>query len=51
MSLLLDTHVVLWWLTDSPDLPDDVLIAQARCEGLTRDPRIHRHDDVALLHV
>ena len=24
MSLLLDTHVVLWWLTDSPDLPDDV---------------------------
>jgi PIN domain nuclease of toxin-antitoxin system len=24
VSLLLDTHVVLWWLTDSPDLPDDV---------------------------
>jgi PIN domain nuclease of toxin-antitoxin system len=24
VSLLLDTHVVLWWLIDSPDLPDDV---------------------------
>ena len=54
MSLFLDTHVVLWWLTGSPDLPDDVLIAQARCEGLTlvtRDPQIHRYDGVALLHV
>lgn len=24
MSLLLDTHVVLWWLMDSPALPDDL---------------------------
>lgn len=24
MSLLLDTHVVLWWLTDDPTLPDDI---------------------------
>ncbi len=24
MSLLLDTHVVLWWLTDDAALPDDV---------------------------
>jgi PIN domain nuclease of toxin-antitoxin system len=24
MSLLLDTHVVLWWLTDDPTLPDEV---------------------------
>ena len=24
MNLLLDTHVVLWWLTDDPSLPDDV---------------------------
>jgi PIN domain nuclease of toxin-antitoxin system len=24
MSLLLDTHVVLWWLTDDPALSDDV---------------------------
>jgi PIN domain nuclease of toxin-antitoxin system len=24
MSLLLDTHVVLWWLTDDPTLADDV---------------------------
>lgn len=24
MSLLLDTHVVLWWLTDDPTLSDDV---------------------------
>jgi PIN domain nuclease of toxin-antitoxin system len=23
MRVLLDTHVVLWWLADSPDLPDD----------------------------
>jgi len=24
MSLLLDTHVVLWWLTDDPTLSDDI---------------------------
>jgi PIN domain nuclease of toxin-antitoxin system len=24
MSLLLDTHVVLWWLTDDPTLSEDV---------------------------
>ncbi|MDT0347610.1 type II toxin-antitoxin system VapC family toxin [Streptomyces litchfieldiae] len=24
MRLLLDTHVVLWWLSDSPELSDDV---------------------------
>ncbi|MBO3752643.1 type II toxin-antitoxin system VapC family toxin [Streptosporangiaceae bacterium NEAU-GS5] len=24
MSLLLDTHVVLWWLTDDPSLGDDI---------------------------
>jgi PIN domain nuclease of toxin-antitoxin system len=24
MSLLLDTHVVLWWLTDDPALADDI---------------------------
>lgn len=24
MSLLLDTHVVLWWLTDAPELSDDL---------------------------
>ncbi|NES16631.1 MULTISPECIES: type II toxin-antitoxin system VapC family toxin [Micromonospora] len=24
MSFLLDTHVVLWWLTDDPTLSDDV---------------------------
>ena len=24
MSLLLDTHVVLWWLTDNPALPEEV---------------------------
>jgi PIN domain nuclease of toxin-antitoxin system len=22
--LLLDTHVVLWWLADDPELPDDI---------------------------
>jgi PIN domain nuclease of toxin-antitoxin system len=37
VSLLLDTHVVLWWLTDARELSDD--------------PQIHRYDDVALLHV
>ncbi len=24
MNLLLDTHVVLWWLTDDPTLSDDI---------------------------
>jgi PIN domain nuclease of toxin-antitoxin system len=24
MSLLLDTHVVLWWLTDDPGLPEEI---------------------------
>ena len=24
MSLLLDTHVVLWWLTDDPTLSDEI---------------------------
>jgi PIN domain nuclease of toxin-antitoxin system len=24
VSLLLDTHVVLWWLTDDPTLSDDI---------------------------
>ena len=24
MSLLLDTHVILWWLTDDPTLSDEV---------------------------
>ena len=24
MSLLLDTHVVLWWLADDPALADDI---------------------------
>ena len=24
-QLLLDTHVFLWWLTNSPNIPQDVL--------------------------
>lgn len=24
MSLLLDTHVVLWWLADDPSLPEEI---------------------------
>jgi PIN domain nuclease of toxin-antitoxin system len=24
MSLLLDTHVVLWWLADDPELPEEI---------------------------
>jgi hypothetical protein len=35
MSLLLDTHVVLWWLTHDPALPDDI---KAR---LDHDPGIY----------
>jgi PIN domain nuclease of toxin-antitoxin system len=31
MRLLIDTHVPLWWLTASPDLP-------ARARDLIRDP-------------
>ncbi|MEU4315314.1 type II toxin-antitoxin system VapC family toxin [Nocardia sp. NPDC024068] len=34
MSLLLDTHVVLWWLTDDPTLADDVK------DRLDRDPDV-----------
>lgn len=30
MNLLLDTHVLLWWLSDAPELPD-------RAAGLIRD--------------
>lgn len=26
MSLLLDTHVVLWWLADDSELPDEIKI-------------------------
>jgi PIN domain nuclease of toxin-antitoxin system len=35
LSLLLDTHVVLWWLADDPSLPDDV---KAR---LDHDPAVY----------
>lgn len=35
MSLLLDTHVVLWWLADAPELPDEI-------KGwLDREPDVH----------
>ena len=30
MSLLLDTHVILWWLADDPTLSDDV---KSRLDG------------------
>ena len=26
MSLLLDTHVVLWWLADAQELPDEIKV-------------------------
>ncbi len=26
MSLLLDTHVILWWLTDDPTLADEIKV-------------------------
>lgn len=35
MSLLLDTHVVLWWFADEPRLPEEV---KAR---LDREPDVH----------
>ncbi|GAA5097305.1 type II toxin-antitoxin system VapC family toxin [Nocardia iowensis] len=35
MSLLLDTHVVLWWLTDDPALSDELK------ERLDHDPDIY----------
>lgn len=34
MSLLLDTHVVLWWLADDPTLTDEVK------DRLDRDPDV-----------
>jgi PIN domain nuclease of toxin-antitoxin system len=37
VRLLLDTHVLLWWLTDDPKLP-------ARCAELIEDPT----NDVAI---
>ena len=43
MSLLLDTHVVLWWLTDDPTLSDDI---KSRLDQ--RDPQIHKYE-VAIL--
>lgn len=33
MRLLLDTHVVLWWLAESPQLPSGSRTAIARCEA------------------
>jgi PIN domain nuclease of toxin-antitoxin system len=35
VSLLLGTHVVLWWLADDPELPDDI---KAR---LDHEPDVH----------
>ena len=35
MRLLLDTHVVLWWLTDDPTLSDDLK------DRIDHDPDVH----------
>ncbi|MCM2579148.1 type II toxin-antitoxin system VapC family toxin [Streptomyces meridianus] len=35
MRLLLDTHVVLWWMEDSPELADDVKVL------LDTEPSVH----------
>ncbi|MFC4067875.1 hypothetical protein [Actinoplanes subglobosus] len=55
MTLLLDTHVPLWFITGDPaltaDLVDRLLVARAIVEGLTlvtRDASIAQYD-VALL--
>ena len=34
MSLLLDTHVVLWWLADDPGLPEEI---KDRCPIISVD--------------
>ena len=56
MNLFLDTHVLLWWLDDSPNLfdaeryaiaDDRMIIAQARLEKLciiTRDNMFSKYD-------
>ena len=33
MSLLLDTHIVLWWLADDPSLPDAARVAIASIDN------------------
>lgn len=35
MSLLLDTHVVMWWLDDDPTLADDIK------DSLDQDPNVY----------
>jgi PIN domain nuclease of toxin-antitoxin system len=35
MRLLLDTHVILWWLDDSPELPADIK------DVLDTEPAVH----------
>lgn len=35
MSLLLDTHVVMWWLDDDPTLADDIK------DRLDQDPNVY----------
>jgi PIN domain nuclease of toxin-antitoxin system len=35
VSLILDTHVVLWWLTDDPTLADDIK------DRLDREPDVY----------
>ena len=34
MSLLLDTHALLWWLADDPDLGQDARVAIAEAEAV-----------------
>ena len=57
--MLLDTHVVLWWLADDPTVSEEIkvrldhdpfdrmLVAQAQCENLTLvtgDAEIHKYE-------
>jgi PIN domain nuclease of toxin-antitoxin system len=35
VSLLLDTHIVLWWLADDAELPDDIK------DRLDHEPDVH----------
>jgi hypothetical protein len=39
LNLVLDTHILLWWLADDPKLSEAARVAIA-----TRDPRISMYD-------
>ena len=44
MSLLLDTHVVLWWLADAPELPDEIKDRLDHETLVTTDPHGQQYE-------